>query len=1034
MVDLKDGIKPDITPDKGWYRPDDGLEDSYNGPDAEYPKGHPSNQTLSDSDLSEAESGFSEPDETKDNKATSSEKDSLGVNDDDESDDSNLNFTGKNSKKNKGILSGRKKGIGGVLVAILVSAVMGLSTQAPNFIINTLRSMVTDRMSLVQDHHMKRYRRSRIGKIRNLFSKDGRLGNKMLTEMETRGYKFSVDSKGKFAGMELPDGTRITDFTAASEHMDDYLTKTRPLVSTSKWKTKRMNAFYSLNKVTRESLVKKTDGSDPDPKKELNKRAASDILEGDDIKIDSKNPDGNANETDAEREVREKASADLDDITNETGVFREAKEDILKNGESYDKALKNVGLEGGEEAASGFVTGATKEALDAATEYASSGSIGSKVGSGLKSFLNPTDILDRVCTVKNTLRAATTASRLYKQRALIRAVSSLVLSTSDGTRIGNRFTKNDTKLLGEVMKQFTSADRNGNYLGGSPGIRYAASGVFNKKAKAQKPLYGVDGKLEGTWKGIQEATDQIPGTGPSSCGVIQNPFFQVGSGIAVTGGKAIICVFTVGIGCGAAQLGETALQETVQVTVTGLIKTSIQNSIRSILTKKVLAEVAIGVALDFGFDAAMALVKLHVEQQLALPVTGQEKGAEIGSLVTAGGGSLSKQRALLAGQVPATTEQYASAHQTYLAERKQELGEMGLWDRYANINNMDSLASKLAVQATFNSGGTIQGTTSTLASFAVSVPGLNILSSSFSNIIGGSASADDGDDVAFDEYVLESGPKKGTGLATDFAGNPQVIMRSDIASVDPDKNIDSLVASNDIDSNTFQPKSDSFKNHIANCIDNIDTISGIEFNQDSSSPDKDCLAENAKTVKFKAHLAYIDMVDGLEAEFLPEDISEQTTTTQETNPIPELITTPQGSGPIDISQTSLIPGTDNTRIATSVLPQFSAMLEKAKSDGVNLLPISSGWRDPQKQIALRKQNCPDWQTSPASACSPPTAKPGTSNHESGQAIDFGNMCFSPNGSTSCPGNKRWEWLKANAGNFGFKPLSSEAWHWSTTGR
>ena len=52
-------------------------------------------------------------------------------------------------------------------------------------------------------------------------------------------------------------------------------------------------------------------------------------------------------------------------------------------------------------------------------------------------------------------------------------------------------------------------------------------------------------------------------------------------------------------------------------------------------------------------------------------------------------------------------------------------------------------------------------------------------------------------------------------------------------------------------------------------------------------------------------------------------------------------------------------------------------------------------------------------------------------HERGQAIDFGNMCY-PSGKT-CPGNPRWEWLTANAGKFGFKPLSSEAWHWSVTG-
>lgn len=134
---------------------------------------------------------------------------------------------------------------------------------------------------------------------------------------------------------------------------------------------------------------------------------------------------------------------------------------------------------------------------------------------------------------------------------------------------------------------------------------------------------------------------------------------------------------------------------------------------------------------------------------------------------------------------------------------------------------------------------------------------------------------------------------------------------------------------------------------------------------------------------------------------------------------------------IDISQTSEIPGTGGIRIATSMLPQITNMLAAARKEGVELLPISSGWRDPAKQVELRKQNCPDWQNSPPGDCRPVTAKPGTSNHERGQAIDFGNMCY-PNGSI-CPGNPRWEWLRNNASKYGFLPLSSEAWHWSLTG-
>ncbi len=133
MVDPKNGIKPDITPSESWYRPGDGLEESYYSSDAEYPEGHPSNQPLSDSDLSKAESEASEPDENKNNKATSEEKDSLGVNDDDESDDDDLNFTGKGSKKNKGGLSITKKRglIGGGIAGTLITVVFAFTSLLP---------------------------------------------------------------------------------------------------------------------------------------------------------------------------------------------------------------------------------------------------------------------------------------------------------------------------------------------------------------------------------------------------------------------------------------------------------------------------------------------------------------------------------------------------------------------------------------------------------------------------------------------------------------------------------------------------------------------------------------------------------------------------------------------------------------------------------------------------------------------------------------------------------------------------------------
>jgi zinc D-Ala-D-Ala carboxypeptidase len=123
-------------------------------------------------------------------------------------------------------------------------------------------------------------------------------------------------------------------------------------------------------------------------------------------------------------------------------------------------------------------------------------------------------------------------------------------------------------------------------------------------------------------------------------------------------------------------------------------------------------------------------------------------------------------------------------------------------------------------------------------------------------------------------------------------------------------------------------------------------------------------------------------------------------------------------------------------VASSLGPNLQALLDAARADGIVL--GGSGYRSPDAQAALRRANgCPDVWTSPASSCRVPTAIPGSSEHEKGLAVDFTyqgrTICF-PRPSSSCQGNRAFDWLRANAGRFGLRNLPSEAWHWSTTGR
>lgn len=123
-------------------------------------------------------------------------------------------------------------------------------------------------------------------------------------------------------------------------------------------------------------------------------------------------------------------------------------------------------------------------------------------------------------------------------------------------------------------------------------------------------------------------------------------------------------------------------------------------------------------------------------------------------------------------------------------------------------------------------------------------------------------------------------------------------------------------------------------------------------------------------------------------------------------------------------------------VAASIAPQVEALLNAARADGIVL--GGYGYRSVETTIRLRRANgCPDVWTSPPSSCRVPTARPGTSMHERGLAIDFtynGRTICYPNPPSRCYGNPAFDWLQANAGRFGLRGLSSEAWHYSTNGR
>jgi peptidoglycan hydrolase CwlO-like protein len=137
-----------------------------------------------------------------------------------------------------------------------------------------------------------------------------------------------------------------------------------------------------------------------------------------------------------------------------------------------------------------------------------------------------------------------------------------------------------------------------------------------------------------------------------------------------------------------------------------------------------------------------------------------------------------------------------------------------------------------------------------------------------------------------------------------------------------------------------------------------------------------------------------------------------------------------GGAPPSIVGSGSIVSVGGIRVHQSIAGNLQRLLAAASASGISL--SGGGYRDPAGQIAVRRNNCGSSNYAiyqmPASACSPPTARPGTSMHEQGLAIDF-----TQGGSTLTRGSSGFAWLRANASSYGFFNLPSEPWHWSTNG-
>jgi len=108
---------------------------------------------------------------------------------------------------------------------------------------------------------------------------------------------------------------------------------------------------------------------------------------------------------------------------------------------------------------------------------------------------------------------------------------------------------------------------------------------------------------------------------------------------------------------------------------------------------------------------------------------------------------------------------------------------------------------------------------------------------------------------------------------------------------------------------------------------------------------------------------------------------------------------------------------------------FDKMAVAAKEAGITIT-IASGFRTVARQQYF-------WNCYIIKSCNNGNlvAKPSTSNHGRGIALDLNTYCGKQTrAKPDCVGSKLYRWLKNNADKYGFKrTVQSEPWHWEYVG-
>lgn len=596
----------------------------------------------------------------------------------------------------------------------------------------------------------------------------------------------------------------------------------------------------------------------------------------------------------------------------------------------------------------------------------------------------------------------------------------------------------DQQLQGGANDEALGAEAS-SLTGGesSPWYQYTQKGEVNSDAVSApriRPQYGNIAKLIETvtsptrllagQTGFLLPDDIVNQTDTAFCNTLLSPEGAVAAvGVEIIATVAVS--FLTGGGAAAVEQGGGRIALSV---LTKELATASFSTARGLLSKESLGVIAGVTAYQLGLEFA-------VRQLSGTDFMGAEQGAEKVERNGIGASLLQSRKLRAAGGAPISNEEAAEVDKPYMKEQRTAMNKGSVFARYLSIENPYSLVGSLSANTSINTGtpGTVVASTasqmsslfnsSSILSTATSAFGLNKRASAAINY-----------NPYFDVQQWGYNAAEMNLMRTDpsysFFNNLDYISDSRVAELDkiygkcfdpellqvevekmPECSAQELRKNDEMFRYRLTKLDDEKNGVLAPLVQdakeiNAEPVETDETDGDTPAPDGAVVTDGTNCAEGSRDLGPgAGYVAGNPVQIKLCAITGFKSSSSESQP-GNAFSVPNANGDTIVSAAS----------SDGFVKLYQAMAAAGVKPSAN-----SSFRTMVHQQQLCKDNpkC-------ASGVYTRVAKPGTSNHQGGNAIDFANC--------STRGTACYKWLSENAGKYGIKNYPEEPWHWSTTGQ